>query len=112
MGIVTPKTAEAMKQMLQQKAEHDVAVRTRALTVFEQLLQIPQFMEWMKEHITIRDEVDHEKKEIVTYIIYSDGEKEEVDEENDVSVGDSGLRAENKSEDGELESESSGGDKE
>lgn len=35
-----------------------------------QLLQLKPFKKWLGKNIVIRDEVDHEKKQITTYVIY------------------------------------------
>jgi hypothetical protein len=45
----------------------------RQLEVFAQLMKLPQFVEWMKKNIIIRDEVDHDQKCINTYVIFTDG---------------------------------------
>lgn len=64
-------------------AEEDQELTTQELTnqerryleIFRQLLQIPQFMRWMKKNIVIKDDVDHKKGEITTYVIYTPGKK-------------------------------------
>jgi hypothetical protein len=64
------------------KAEHirqtrrAVAVKARALSIFDELLKLPQFMAWMEQNILIRDEVDNKKKEITTYVIYTGDRKD------------------------------------
>jgi hypothetical protein len=60
------------KKLLMAAAKRQVQVEQRALEVFSQLLKIPEFNEWMKQHIVIRDEVDHEKKQVTTYVIYKE----------------------------------------
>lgn len=45
----------------------------RYLEVFAQLMRIKPFLEWMKEHIEIHDQIDHKKKCIDTIVMYKDG---------------------------------------
>jgi len=51
----------------------------RQLEVFAQLMKLPQFVDWMKSNIVIRDEVNHEQKCIDTFVIFTDGR--EIDED-------------------------------
>jgi len=46
------------------------------LEVFAQLMKLPQFVRWMKANIEVRDEINHEKKVIDTYVIYKGPEGE------------------------------------
>lgn len=65
------------KELLLKAAKKQVQVEQRALEVFHQLLKIPQFMKWMEQHIIIRDEVDEEKKQITTYVIYKEDKSDD-----------------------------------
>lgn len=35
-----------------------------------QLMQLKPFKKWLEKNILIRDEIDHDKKQITTYVIY------------------------------------------
>lgn len=72
------------KKILLAAAQRQVKVEQRALEVFSQMLKIPEFQQWMKQHIVIRDEVDHEKKQIITYVIYKEDASKERQEVIDV----------------------------
>lgn len=45
------------------------------LEVFEQLLQLPAFIEWSKDNIIINREVNHLQREILITVIYKGGYK-------------------------------------
>jgi hypothetical protein len=66
----------AKKHMKKQEASKE-----RVLDIFFQLSKIPQFQQWMSDHITIRDEVDDVKKQITTYVIFKDQAIPETPEE-------------------------------
>lgn len=53
------------------------AAKLRLLEIFMQLLELKPFQEWMQDNIVIRDEVDHDKKMITTYVIYKGDLSEE-----------------------------------
>jgi len=72
------------KKILLAAAQKQVQVEQRALEVFSQMLKIPEFQAWMQQHIIIRDEVVHEKKQIITYVIYKDDATKERKEVIDV----------------------------
>lgn len=48
----------------------------RYLEVFAQLMKIKPFLAWMKTHIEIHDQVDHQKKSIDTFVVYKDENQE------------------------------------
>ncbi len=46
-----------------------------------QLMQLKPFKKWLEKNIIIRDEIDHDKKQITTYVIYKgDLPKEQQDQ--------------------------------
>jgi len=65
-----PALGRKMKEEQIKQMKKAVAVKARALTIFEELLKLPAFMKWMEDNIVIRDEIDEEKKTITTYVIY------------------------------------------
>jgi len=48
----------------------------RYLEVFAQLMKIKPFLAWMKKHIEIHDQVNHQEKTIDTFVVYKDETQE------------------------------------
>lgn len=66
-----------MQRLVEAHKRKEDAAKQRLLEIFMQLLELKPFQEWMQDNIVIRDEVDHDKKMITTYVIYKGDLSEE-----------------------------------
>jgi hypothetical protein len=59
-----------VKKLVEAHKKKEEAAKSRALEIFMQLMQLKPFKKWFEKNIIIRDEVDHLKKQINTYVVY------------------------------------------
>lgn len=59
-----------MKKLVEAHKKKEETAKSRALEIFMQLMQLKPFKKWLEKNIIIRDEVDHLKKQINTYVVY------------------------------------------
>ena len=84
------KFTEKLTKRLAQKAEREkvkkLAIKEfptikhlvsgiRYIEIFAQLMKLKQFVEWMKEHIELHDQVNEKTEEITTFVTYKNFNK-------------------------------------
>jgi len=60
------------------KSVKELSMAVRYIEVFSQLMKTKQFAQWMQTHIEIHDQVDKETQSVKTFVMYKDGDEQNI----------------------------------
>jgi hypothetical protein len=69
-GKLSAKQEQDFKKIVEKAEKNAKALAEHHLSIFQELMKLPQFKEWMNENIRIKTEVSHVNKSYEVYVAY------------------------------------------